>query len=129
MKAIVLEKFGGVDNFVYKDIDRPIIRVNEVLIKVKAISINPVDIKVRSREAPLAEDLAHHNPLILGWDVSGEVTAVGSEVSKFQIGNEVFGMVNFVGMVKPMLSMLQLQQSIFQSNHTILPMLKLPQVP
>ncbi|MGO1245000.1 MAG: NADP-dependent oxidoreductase [Sphingobacterium sp.] len=97
MKAIVLEKFGGVDNFVYQNVDKPKIRVDEVLIKAKAISINPVDVKVRSREAPLAEDLAHHNPLILGWDVSGEVAAVGSEVSKFQIGDEVFGMVNFLG--------------------------------
>ncbi|MGM1428839.1 NADP-dependent oxidoreductase [Sphingobacterium lactis] len=97
MKAIVLEKFGGVENLIYKDIEMPEVKENEVLVKVKAISINPVDIKVRARQAPLAEDLASVNPLILGWDISGEVTAMGNEVTRFNIGNEVFGMVNFVG--------------------------------
>ncbi|MET3115446.1 NADPH:quinone reductase-like Zn-dependent oxidoreductase [Pedobacter sp. CG_S7] len=97
MKAIVLEKFGGVENLRYKEVEKPEIKANEVLIKAKAISVNPVDVKVRSREAPLAEDLAGHHPLILGWDVSGEVVKVGDEVTKFQLGDEVFGMVNFVG--------------------------------
>lgn len=97
MKAIVLENFGNTDNLVYKNLESPHFKANEVLIKVKAISINPVDVKVRSRQAPLAEALAHHDPLILGWDVSGEVTEIGSGVSQFKIGDEVFGMVNFVG--------------------------------
>ncbi|EJL71229.1 NADP-dependent oxidoreductase [Chryseobacterium populi] len=97
MKAIVLENFGGVENLVYKDIEKPTITAHEVLVKVKAISINPVDVKVRSRQAPLAEDLAKYDPLILGWDISGEVTEIGNEVTQFNIGDEVFGMVNFVG--------------------------------
>lgn len=97
MKAIVLEKFGGVENLIYKDIEVPAIKENEVLIKVKAISINPVDVKVRSRQAPLAEDLAMNNPLILGWDISGEVVKIGNETTEFKIGDEVFGMINFVG--------------------------------
>ncbi|MCV9933555.1 NADP-dependent oxidoreductase [Flavobacterium sp. LS1R47] len=97
MKAIVLEKFGGTENLVYKDINKPEIKENEVLIRVKAISINPVDVKVRSRQAPLAEELVKYNPLILGWDISGEVVEIGNEVTRFQIGDEVFGMVNFVG--------------------------------
>jgi NADPH:quinone reductase-like Zn-dependent oxidoreductase len=97
MKAIVLEKFGDTENLVYKDINKPEIKENEVLIRVKAISINPVDVKVRSRQAPLAEELVKYNPLILGWDISGEVVEIGNEVTRFQIGDEVFGMVNFVG--------------------------------
>ncbi|PQA91173.1 oxidoreductase [Chryseobacterium shigense] len=97
MKVIVLEKFGGVESLIYKDIEKPEIKAGEVLIKVKAVSINPVDVKVRSRQAPLAEDLAKYNPLILGWDISGEVVETGSGVTPFQIGDEVFGMVNFVG--------------------------------
>ncbi|MBD1433565.1 NADP-dependent oxidoreductase [Sphingobacterium sp. DN00404] len=97
MKAIVLDKFGNTENLVYRNLEVPHVEVHEVLIKVKAISVNPVDVKVRSRQAPLAEDLAHYDPLILGWDISGEVTEVGSGVSKFKIGDEVFGMVNFVG--------------------------------
>ncbi|MFP3833761.1 NADP-dependent oxidoreductase [Chryseobacterium sp. SIMBA_028] len=97
MKAIVLEKFGGVENLIYRDIEIPEIKQNEVLVKVKAISINPVDVKVRSRLAPLAEDLLMNNPLILGWDISGEVIKTGSETTAFNIGDEVFGMINFVG--------------------------------
>lgn len=97
MKAIALHKFGGVENLRYEEIEKPTIKANEVLIKTKAISINPVDVKVRSRQAPLAEDLAKNNPLILGWDVSGEIVEIGNNVSKFQIGDSVFGMINFVG--------------------------------
>ncbi|MCE7039601.1 NADP-dependent oxidoreductase [Dyadobacter sp. CY312] len=97
MKAIVLEQFGGVENLVYKDVKMPEIKASEVLIKVKAISINPVDVKVRSRQAPLAEELAKHDPLILGWDISGEIVEVGKGATRFQIGDEVFGMINFVG--------------------------------
>jgi len=97
MKAIVLEKFGPAENLLYKEIPKPEIKPHEVLIKVKAISINPVDVKVRSQQAPLAEALIKYDPLILGWDLSGEVTEIGTEVSKFQVGDAVFGMVNFVG--------------------------------
>lgn len=97
MKAIVLEKFGGVENLRCKEIEKPTIKANEVLIKTKAISINTVDVKVRSRKAPLAEDLVGNDPLILGWDVSGEIVEVGENVSKFQIGDNVFGLVYFVG--------------------------------
>lgn len=97
MKAIVLEKFGGVENLVYKDIEIPEITEEEVLVKIRAISINPVDVKVRNRQAPLAESLKETFPLILGWDISGEVIKVGSNIDKFKIGDEVFGMINFVG--------------------------------
>ncbi|MCV9927850.1 NADP-dependent oxidoreductase [Flavobacterium sp. LS1R49] len=97
MKAIVLKTFGGVENLVHQDIEKPEISENQVLIKVKAISINPVDIKVRNKKAPLAEDLAHFDPLILGWDISGEVVEVGNKVTRFRIGDEVFGMINFIG--------------------------------
>ncbi|WKK58549.1 hypothetical protein [Sphingobacterium sp. BN32] len=66
MKATVLENFGSTDNLVYKNLEKPLVKANEVLINVKVISINPVDVKVRSGQAPLVEDLAHHDPLILG---------------------------------------------------------------
>ncbi|REA62889.1 NADP-dependent oxidoreductase [Dyadobacter luteus] len=97
MKAIVLEGFGGVDQLKYVDMEKPAIKSGEVLVRVKAISINPVDVKVRSGKAPLAKDLAGRNPLILGWDVSGEVAETGSEVTRFTVGDQVFGMVNFAG--------------------------------
>lgn len=97
MKAIILEQFGGTEHLIEKEIERPTIRKDEVLVRVKAISINPVDVKVRSRKAPLAEHLAQYNPLILGWDISGVVIETGLEVTSFKVGDEVFGMVNFAG--------------------------------
>ncbi|MBC8988327.1 NADP-dependent oxidoreductase [Pedobacter sp. N36a] len=97
MKAIVLEEFGNAENLRYKEIPKPEIKAYEVLIKVKEIGINPVDVKVRSRQAPLAEALIKYDPLILGWDVSGEVSEIGTSVTKFEVGDEVFGMINFVG--------------------------------
>lgn len=97
MKAIVLEQFGGTEFLIEKEIEKPGIKNNEVLVKVKAISINPVDVKVRSRKAPLAESLAQYNPLILGWDISGVIVETGEKVTSFKVGDEVFGMVNFAG--------------------------------
>ncbi len=96
MKAVVLKDFGNVDNLTIKEIPIPTILENEVLVQVKAISINPVDIKTRTGKA-LAEKLKGENPLILGWDISGIVTEVGSAVTSFKKGDEVFGMVNFPG--------------------------------
>ncbi|MBP2619567.1 alcohol dehydrogenase catalytic domain-containing protein [Chryseobacterium jejuense] len=97
MKAIVLEQFGGTEHLVEKEIEKPGIKDHEVLVKVKAFSINPVDVKVRGRKAPLAESLAQYNPLILGWDISGVIVEAGSEITSCKIGDEVFGMVNFAG--------------------------------
>lgn len=97
MKAIVLEKFGGVEHLIEKNIEKPYIRPDEVLIQVKAIGINPVDVKVRSYDAPLADMLSQYDPLILGWDISGVIVEIGNAVTNFQIGDEVFGLINFVG--------------------------------
>jgi NADPH:quinone reductase-like Zn-dependent oxidoreductase len=97
MKAIELEKFGGVEHLIEKNIEKPYIRPDEVLIQVKAIGINPVDVKVRSYDAPLADMLSQYDPLILGWDISGVIVEIGNAVTNFQIGDEVFGLINFVG--------------------------------
>ncbi len=96
MKAIVLKGFGGVENLVITDIPVPEISDDEVLVKVKAIGINPVDIKTRKGKA-LAGSLKEMDPLILGWDISGTITRTGKDVTLFKKGDEVFGMVNFPG--------------------------------
>jgi len=100
MKAITLNKSGGTENFMVKEIDDPRINPNEVLIKVKAISINPVDAFARQHENVLRGVLKLRNGeqnLVLGWDISGTVVDIGSEVTKFQKEDDVFGMVNFPG--------------------------------
>lgn len=96
MKAIVLIGFGGVQNLEYSKLPVPDISDNEVLIKVKAFSINPVDIKTRLGRGQ-ASRLKEFNPIILGWDVSGTVINTGRSVTSFKTGDEVFGMVNFPG--------------------------------
>ena len=96
MKAIILKGFGGVENLVITNILFPNVSDNEVLVKVKAIGINPVDIKTRSGKA-LAGRLKELNPIILGWDISGIITQTGRSVTSLKKGDEVFGMVNFPG--------------------------------
>ena len=100
MKAITLKTTGGVENFVFNEVAVPVQKENEVLVKVQAISVNPVDAIVRSNESILRSILKLQNgeqDYILGWDISGEVVEKGSSVTKFNVGDEVFGMVHFPG--------------------------------
>lgn len=96
MKAIILDAFGGADNLVMQQLPLPSIQPNEVLVQVKAISINPVDVKTRTGRG-MAGRLKDIHPLILGWDISGIVAEVGAGVTQFKKGDAVFGMVNFPG--------------------------------
>lgn len=96
MKAIILKEQGGIENLEISEIPEPQPGPKEVLVKVYAISVNPVDIKTRKGGA-LYGSLKQDGDVILGWDVSGEVTVVGAEVTKFMVGDAVFGMVNFPG--------------------------------
>lgn len=96
MKAIILKTFGDTDNLQITDIQVPEIGDNEVLVQVKAISINPVDVKTRAGKG-LSGRLKDHQPLIIGWDISGVVTKTGNAVTGFKTGDAVFGMVNFPG--------------------------------
>ena len=101
MKAYVLSEAGGVENLVLSEIEKPEINADEVLVETNAISINPVDAKVRQADEVLTLILGTENrPVILGWDIAGTVAAVGEEVSGLEIGNKVFGMVNFPGQGK-----------------------------
>ena len=97
MKVIVLEKAGGIENLITTKIEKPIVNENEVLVEVKALSINPVDFKVRIAEEGLNMMYGEQRPVILGWDISGTVVSVGNNVAKFKVGDNVFGMVNFPG--------------------------------
>ncbi|HQT61727.1 MAG TPA: zinc-binding alcohol dehydrogenase family protein [Acidiphilium sp.] len=62
----------------------PVLRAHDVLVEIRAVSVNPVDTKIRRRNEPLGE------PRILGFDASGIVRAVGPGVTRFGIGDEVF---------------------------------------
>ncbi|PSL30378.1 NADP-dependent oxidoreductase [Dyadobacter jiangsuensis] len=99
MKAITLANNGGTENLIINDIPTPSIKENEVLVRVKAIGINPVDAFVRTHAFALDMFVQPQpgEPVIIGWDISGVVEAVGREVSQWKAGDEVFGMVNFRG--------------------------------
>ena len=88
MKAVRIHEYGNVDVLKIEDIPIPEISENDVLIKVYATSVNPVDWKVR--EGLVRWRNLHQLPLTLGWDVSGVVDKIGNKVQKFKIGDEVY---------------------------------------
>jgi NADPH:quinone reductase-like Zn-dependent oxidoreductase len=97
MKVIQVGGVSGDTKFDYAEIQLPIINDQQVLVKVHAISINPVDCKARKNPGTRKFLFGDTAPIILGWDVSGTISAVGKNVQDFNIGDAVFGMVNFPG--------------------------------
>lgn len=97
MKTIILNEAGGVDKLQFTEIEKPLIKNDEVLVKVKAISINPVDVNARAYDGVLNWIYGDVRPVILGWDIAGEVSEIGEKVTDFKVGDRVFGMVNFFG--------------------------------
>ncbi|OGU57014.1 MAG: hypothetical protein A2V66_05465 [Ignavibacteria bacterium RBG_13_36_8] len=89
MKAMYIEKYGGVNEFNFGNMPDPVIRKNEVLVEVHATSVNPVDYKVRNGSVKILSGVKF--PKILGTDFSGIVVKVGKGVSKFKVGDSVFG--------------------------------------
>ncbi len=92
MQAVRIHRFGGPEVLAIEEIDQPTPAANEVVIKVFAASVNPVDAKMREGKYPVVteKDL----PYVLGRDVSGEIAAVGSGVSGVSIGDKVFAFLS-----------------------------------
>src|SRR5438445_3460380 len=99
MKAAVHTRYGPPDTVQITDVEKPIPGDNEVLIKVRAASVNPVDL-FSMRGAPLIRlipGLRTPKHKVLGCDIAGRVEAVGRHVTQFQPGDEVFGVKGFAG--------------------------------
>src|SRR5207253_2584366 len=93
MTAIRIHNYGGPEVLHYEDAPRPQPQAGEVLIRVHAAGVNPIDWKVR--EGRMKDFWAHKFPLILGWDLSGVVEEVGpgpAAAGRFQIGDEVYSL-------------------------------------
>jgi NADPH:quinone reductase-like Zn-dependent oxidoreductase len=90
MRAISQDVLGGPEVLKEVEIERPVPRPNEVLVRVRAAGVNPTDWKHRATGGFLGEP-----PFVLGWDVSGVVEAVGIGVVAFAPGDEVFGMLPY----------------------------------
>lgn len=91
MKAVRIHEFGGVDVLRLEELPRPEPRAGEVLIQVRAASLNPVDYKTREGKYPPIK--AETLPVTLGRDVAGVIAEVGPGVSDFRAGEAVYAML------------------------------------
>ena len=94
MKAVVMHAYGGPEVLKLEDVPRPEPKNDEILIRVVAASINPVDVAIR--DGYLAE-LVGKFPIISGMDAAGVVEKTGNKVTKFKKGDPVFGFFTLEG--------------------------------
>ena len=88
MRAVVIERYGGIEELIMKDVPIPEIKNDQVLIEMRATSINPYDWKVRN--GSLKDMVPFRFPIILGWDAAGVVVEKGPAVKGFDLGDKVF---------------------------------------
>ncbi len=93
MQAMIITGFGGPEVFKQAEVEMPAPGPNELLVKVVATSVNPVDYKVRQAGSWTGLKM----PAIIGWDVSGVVEEAGSEVGDFKPGDEVYYSPSILG--------------------------------
>lgn len=86
MKAAYINEIGGPDKIVYGDLPDPLYTLNQCLVKVAAVDVNPIDIYVRSGSVKTKMTM----PYILGRDLAGTVVATGEDVTRFKIGDRVW---------------------------------------
>ncbi|MEG4530359.1 NAD(P)-dependent alcohol dehydrogenase [Microcoleus sp. D2_18a_D3] len=92
MKAVAFDRYGSAEELQYRELEKPIAKSNELLVRVRASSVNPVDWKIRQGHLQLLTGF--NFPRIVGSDISGVVVEVGREVTKFQPGDEVYTFLN-----------------------------------
>jgi NADPH:quinone reductase-like Zn-dependent oxidoreductase len=92
MKAVWIEEYGGPEVMKFGERPEPVPGPRDVVVAVKAASVNPIDWKMR--QGMLRANFALPMPYILGRDLSGVVTAVGAEVTGFKTGDEVYGLAD-----------------------------------
>src|SRR6266571_8021108 len=92
MKAIVIHEYGGPEVLKYEDVPRPEPKADQILVRVMAAGVNPVDGMIRSGMFAKNGDGAF--PVVLGGDIAGVVERVGSKITKFKAGDPVFAYVS-----------------------------------
>lgn len=103
MKAVVWEKYGAAKYLKLKDIEKPVPKDNQILIKIHATSVNAGDCEMRSLKFALFLKvfirayfgLVRPKGIVLGQELSGVVEAIGKNVTKFKLGDEIFGTNGF----------------------------------
>lgn len=91
MRAYVLKHYGGPEGSLLMDVTAPTPGPRDILVAVRAAGLNPVDFKIR--QGKLRAILRSKLPFVLGNELAGDVIAVGSEVSRFRVGDRVFARV------------------------------------
>jgi NADPH:quinone reductase-like Zn-dependent oxidoreductase len=92
MKAVLLHSYGGVDQLVYEEVPIPLAAAGEVLVKLIATSVNPIDLKMRRGD--VKDRMPLQFPAILGRDLAGEVVALGEGVTSVKVDTLVLAMAN-----------------------------------
>ncbi|WGV26727.1 NAD(P)-dependent alcohol dehydrogenase [Halotia branconii] len=95
MKAAVIHRYGSPEVLQYEDVEQPQVKSHQLLVKIHATSVNPIDWK--TRQGALKLITGNKFPKILGFDISGEVMAVGANVTRFSPGDAVYGSTIFPG--------------------------------
>ncbi len=95
MRAVVHDRYGGPDVLRVEEVERPVPKEDEVLVKIHATTVNRTDCGTRAAEPFISRfftGLRRPKRRILGSELAGEVEAVGAAVSQFEVGDRVFGM-------------------------------------
>lgn len=90
MKAIRMQGYGGVDQLRYEEVPKPVPGTNEVLVKVAATSVNPIDWKIRRGDRKTT--VALQFPVVPGRDIAGEISGIAPGVSDFKTGQKVMAL-------------------------------------
>ena len=91
MKALILKRYGGLDQVAFADIPRPALKPDEILVQVHAAAFNPIDYQIT--KGKLKPILRFQLPATLGSDLAGVVVEVGSRVTRFKPGDAVFASI------------------------------------
>jgi NADPH:quinone reductase-like Zn-dependent oxidoreductase len=92
MKAKTIRHYGGPEVLTLEEVGRPEPGEHEIIIRVRAAGVNPIDWKVR--EGEMKESGFHQLPLIPGWDVAGEIDQIGEGVTRFAVGDAVYALLD-----------------------------------
>jgi len=91
MKAAHIKQYGDINNVVIGEVAKPTITAKQVLIKVVASGVNPVDFHIRN--GMLKDANVHNLPLVIGWDVAGIIDDVGEQVTDLNIDEQIFAYI------------------------------------